>query len=454
MVETEVQGKASAFLGILDNNSVDIDTCHLRADVDAGTLPNGPQPKVTTIIPTAIQNAASSQIPICPQCGTGKVWRDGQRAIYSETIQRCLCKTCGFRFSDPAQLAAFRSMMAKLQPQNGESKVIKRQSDKVFSCQICVSETKNLGPEQLLQQIPERRIDIAGKLVDFAWKMQKEGYSKETIRGDCGCLRALALRGADLADPETVKEVLAKEQTWSQNRRRNVINAYTLLLKFDGKSWIKPKCPVTTKFPFIPSEKEIDDLIAASGKKNAAFLQTLKETAMRSGEAKRLKWLDIDGERCVITLNAPEKNSNPRMFKVSSMLIEMFNALPKRSECIFTGSLKSMKTTFQKTRERLAATLQNPRLIKIHFHTLRHWKATVTYHQCKDPYYVQHLLGHKSLKSTEIYINIEHSLFEAGANDQFTVRIVEKPEEIKELLEAGFEYVCAKDTLIFLRKRK
>ncbi len=60
----------------------------------------------------------------------------------------------------------------------------------------------------------------------------------------------------------------------------------------------------------------------------------------------------------------------------------------------------------------------------------------MTYHQCKDPYYVQHLLGHKSLKSTEIYINIEHSLFEAGANDQFAVRIVEKPAEIKELLEA------------------
>ena len=65
-----------------------------------------------------------------------------------------------------------------------------------------------------------------------------------------------------------------------------------------------------------------------------------------------------------------------------------------------------------------------------------------------------HIGGHKSLKSTEIYINIEHTLFEAGAKDQFTVSIAEKPEEIKELLEVGFEYVCQKDTLIFLRKRK
>jgi len=31
---------------------------------------------------------------------------------------------------------------------------------------------------------------------------------------------------------------------------------------------------------------------------------------------------------------------------------------------------------------------------------------------------------------------------------------LEKPEEVKSLLEAGFEYVCQKDNLIFLRKRK
>ncbi len=116
--------------------------------------------------------------------------------------------------------------MAKLKLKNGESKLIKSKSDRLFSCQIRVQETKNLGPEQLLQQAPERRIDIAGKLVEFAWKIQKEGYNKETIRGNLGAMRSLTVRGANLADPESIKEVLAKEQKWSQNRRRNVINAY------------------------------------------------------------------------------------------------------------------------------------------------------------------------------------------------------------------------------------
>jgi integrase len=312
-----------------------------------------------------------------------------------------------------------------------------------------------LDAEQQNIEVPRRsEIDVKGNLVEFVWKMQQDVYAAETIRGWNSCLKSLNARGANLADPESVKTVLAKEQKWGQNRRRNIIKAYTLFLKFNGASWTKPKCKVTRKFPFIPTEQELDALIAGSHKKNATFAQVLKETAMRSGEAKRLQWIDIDREKRIITLNEPEKGSNPRMWKASAVLMEMLNALPKTSEQVFPGSLKSMKGTFLDTRKRLAETLQNPRLLRISFHTFRHWKATVLYHQTKDPYYVQHFLGHKKLETTEIYINIEHTLFEAGANDEFTVKVAEKPEEIKQLLEVGFEYVLQKDNLIFLRKRK
>lgn len=75
------------------------------------------------------------------------------------------------------------------------------------------------------------------------------------------------------------------------------------------------------------------------------------------------------------------------------------------------------------------------------------------YHQTRNPYYVKDFLGHKSLSSTEIYINIERTMFESAC-DEFTVKVTEKPEEIKALLETGFEFVCHKDNLAFLRKRK
>jgi integrase len=49
--------------------------------------------------------------------------------------------------------------------------------------------------------------------------------------------------------------------------------------------------------PFIPVESEIDQLIAGCGalsKQTPIWLQLLKETGMRMGEAFRLTWGDID----------------------------------------------------------------------------------------------------------------------------------------------------------------
>lgn len=115
--------------------------------------------------------------------------------------------------------------------------------------------------------------------------------------------------------------------------------------------------------------------------------------------------------------------------------------------------MNSSRTTFLKTRKRLVATLQNPRLLKISFHTFRHWKATMLYHEMKDPFYVKEFLGHKKLDTTLLYIQIEKALYKE-TNDDFSVKVAKKPEKMKALLEVGFEYVCQKDDLLYFRKRK
>jgi hypothetical protein len=45
-------------------------------------------------------------------------------------------------------------------------------------------------------------------------------------------------------------------------------------------------------------------------------------------------------------------------------------------------------------------------------------------------------------------------MFGESSNDEFTVKVADKPEEVKSFLEVGFDYVCQKDNLIFLRKRR
>ncbi len=59
----------------------------------------------------------------------------------------------------------------------------------------------------------------------------------------------------------------------------------------------------------------------------------------------------------------------------------------------------------------------------------------------------------QNIENTIIYINVEQTPFQKP-NDEFHVRVAKSPEEIKALLEVGFEYVCEKDGLLFFRKRK
>jgi integrase len=302
---------------------------------------------------------------------------------------------------------------------------------------------------------PTQELEIArGKIVELIRYMERQGYSLETIRLNRIALKVLIDRGANLFDSDSVKEVIAK-QKWSQNRKKNVINAYSMSLKLNKMTWEAPRCKVTQSIPFIPTEQEIDCLISAAPKKLSTFLLLIKETAMRRGEAKRLEWIDIDSERNTVTLNEPEKNSNSRIWKVTPQLISRLNALPKTDQKVFGNCrMDSLKSAFLQLRKKQALKMQNPRLLKIGFHTIRHWKATTLYHQTKDPLYVRDFLGHKSMKNTEKYVNIERKMFAEYGNDEFTVKVTDKPEEATKYLEVGYEWLGVKDNLIFLRKRK
>jgi len=129
----------------------------------------------------------------------------------------------------------------------------------------------------------------------------------------------------------------------------------------------------------------------------------------------------------------------------------MLEGLRKEGEPVFGHyrHLKSLRCCFQRYRKRSAHKFGNPRILRINFHTLRHWKATMEYHKTKDILYVQRLLGHKSIKNTLLYtqlVNLEE--------DEYVCVVGKTLETISELIENGFEYVCDQDDLKFFRKRK
>lgn len=127
-------------------------------------------------------------------------------------------------------------------------------------------------------------------------------------------------------------------------------------------------------------------------------LYQIKETGIRIGEAVKIRWIDFDPEQHTIRVQA-EKNSKPRIFRISTKLVNMLNTLPKKSEKIFPNDPRSLITWFREARKRIAHKLGNLRLKEIHFHIIRHWRATMLYHQTKDILHVKEFLGHKSLDS-------------------------------------------------------
>jgi integrase len=257
-------------------------------------------------------------------------------------------------------------------------------------------------------------------------------------------------KGANLYDPDSVETILATS-SWTQANKRFFITAYQSFCKTMNISWIPIKVKCEPKQPFIPLESEIDQLIAGCGKKSATFLQALKETGARSGEIAKLKWIDINEKNNTIAINDPEKSSNSRTLKVSSKLIAMLNALPKTVDYVFNTHVRSIRSVFTRQRNKLSRTLQNPRIHQIHFHTLRHWKATMEYHRTKDILYVKHLLGHKRLENTKVYTHLID--FEP---DEYHVAHAKNLKEETALLETGFEFIrySQEDKVSIYRKRK
>jgi integrase len=317
---------------------------------------------------------------------------------------------------------------------------------------INLAEVETRTQEQAAGATTPDPATIKGMIVKQAWYLEKEGRKESTIKFRNRLLNTLMKRGGDLLDPESIKGIIAKMKCDNGTKLQYTV-AYDVFASVNGIKWNRPDYKQTDKYPFIPTEADLDQLIAACQRKTATFLQLLKETRMRPGEACRLTWVDIDFERKLITLNTPEKGSNAGVFKISVKMIDMLKALPKQSERIWPWNPKNKSGQFCSLRKRIAARLQNPRILKITFKTFRHWKGTMLAHQTKDPFYVQNFLRHKNILSTQKYIHLEKLLFDQQS-DEFNAKVAKNVEDACKLVEVGFEYVTTIEGVQIFRKRK
>jgi len=384
----------------------------------------------------------------CPQCDSKRLYKDGLRYLNNgSSVQRWLCRKCGYRFS----FSGGKQYSNTLSDNHRNGKYADKKPKNLSRALIALTETKEKtksGHAGATKQIT----DVKGILVDFSWWMHKQGYKESTIESRGARLNRLVKLKANLFNPESVKEVIAVQENWSEARKEAMVYAYDLFAKWSNIKWEKPIYKAIRKLPFIPLEREIDDLLAGCNKYGSTFLQIAKETGARAGEIYNLTWTDINFENNTLNIT-PEKGSNPRLPKISKKLVAMINTIQRKNEKVFGHykNLKNLRRTFERHRKRTAHKLGNPNLLRITFHTLRHWKATTEYNKTKDILYVMKLLGHKNIKKTLIYTQlIDQPLDE----EEYISKVAKTINDARLLVEAGFEYICDIEDVKLFRKRK
>ena len=405
--------------------------------------------------PGHLRQELGSKVPECPECRSREAYKDGVRYTHSGEVQRYSCRNCGYRFSDTERSQRTERL------QRIHTLIISSGADKPAFCRVGASSSgaKNLViSETRIQEqaagATQTNADTKSKLLEFAWWMKKQGYADQTILGRTQLIKILTDRGANLLDPESIKEVIAKQKNWCEGRKANAVISYSTYLRMHGGKWDPPHYQEEKQLPWIPQEKEIDDLIAGCSMKIGCFLQVMKEGAIRPGEAWRLKWTDIDFQNRTITLNRPEKHSRSRQFRISANLATVLSSLQRtrdaHPERIFNYvSTPSIRRCFEQQRKRIAYKTGNPRLLKISFKTLRHWKATMEYHRTKDILYVMNFLGHKRIENTLKYTHLVDV-----EEDEYVSRVAKTTAEVCTLVDGGFEYVCDVEGDKIFRKRK
>jgi integrase len=260
-------------------------------------------------------------------------------------------------------------------------------------------------------------------------------------------LKLLAKIG-NLDSPERIKNLICTYQC-SESFKELLTNAYDYYVRYRGLSWSKPKFTKEDKPIFVPLEKELDQLISKARIKLGVFLELLKETGVDSGEAWKLRWIDVNSENKTVDIT-PTKNHNARTLPISNHLLSRLFKLKHENGRVFAcKSLDDFRRRYEDMKNALSVKLNNPRIKHIAFRSFRHWKATMEYQKTKDILHVKWLLGHKRIENTLVYTH----LVKFGKDD-YVCKVAKTVQEATALIENGFEYVTEMEGVKLFRKRK
>ncbi|MEO5890113.1 MAG: site-specific integrase [Ferruginibacter sp.] len=164
--------------------------------------------------------------------------------------------------------------------------------------------------------------------------------------------------------------------------------------------------------PNVLAEQEMGRLFnAIKNKKHKAILFTAYSAGLRVSEVTSLKLTDIDAERMQLFVQSA-KGDKDRFVMLSPIVLDVLRNYikeqkPRPVKYLFEGMVKG-EAYSNRTAQKIFNTAKASAGIrkKITFHGLRHSFATHLLEKGVDVKYIQELLGHFSIKTTQRYLHI------------------------------------------------
>jgi len=252
-------------------------------------------------------------------------------------------------------------------------------------------------------------------------ELRLRNYSQRTIDSYLSCLNEYfkyiknVRREPNIAK---IKEYLLEKQDRKQSSQ--TINLHLQAIKYFYREVMKSAASIDIKFaktasklPVVLSRSEIEKIISLIDNQKHKLLISLSYGAgLRVSEAVSLKVKDIDLEELTIHIKGAKGNKDrisvipEKMTKELKEIVAFRNADDYLFESNRIGKLdqRSAQKVFEKA-------LEKSKIEKdATFHSLRHSFATHLLENGVDVRYVQELLGHANIRTTQLYTKVTNPM--------------------------------------------
>lgn len=248
-------------------------------------------------------------------------------------------------------------------------------------------------------------------------EMRLRNYSQKTVKSYLGCL-ANYFTAAGPA-PETIESELIKNFLLAKQGKGyapQTVNLYLNAIKFFYRDVLKNPQKIDLKFakrgerlPIVLSREEVGRIVdAVKNQKHRLILALAYGAGLRVSEVMDLRIRDVDLQELTIHIKRAKGNKDRLTVfpeKLKAEITELV-ALRDPEDYLFRSERggKLTERTAQAIFERAlnAAKIQK----EATFHSLRHSFATHLLENGVDVRYVQELLGHKNIRTTQIYTHV------------------------------------------------